>query len=152
MINKQHNILKIYITHIYNRNVAIKIEIYRQLTKVFARSRHFLNAFFAHCTIRVVFLCICTNQPITLDIFRKSRSLTVTKYYQFCPILCNNERWRERGKCWVTKSTELIQGCKENIVTLLQGGKSFGEVACLLEIPKNTVNSVWKNFRIHCWK
>lgn len=79
-------ILKIYITHIYNRNVAIKIEIYRQLTKVFARSRHFLNAFFAHCTIRVVFLCISTNQPITLDIFRKSRSLTVTKYYLFCLI------------------------------------------------------------------
>lgn len=48
------------------------------------------------------------------------------------------------------KSTELNQGCKENIVTLLQGGKSFGEVACLLEIPKYTVNSVWKNFRIHC--
>lgn len=145
MINKQHNILKIYITHIYN--VAIKIEIYRQLTKVFARSRHFLNAFFAHCAIRVVFLCICTHQPITLDIFRKSRSLTVTNYYLFCPIMCNNERWRERGKCWVKNQLSLI-----NIVTLLQGGKSFAEVACLLEIPKYTVNSVWKKIRIHCWK
>lgn len=61
MINKQHNTLKIYNTHIYNINIARKIEIYRQLTKVFARSRHFRNAFFAHCTIRVVFLCIGTK-------------------------------------------------------------------------------------------
>ena len=45
------------------------------------------------------------------------------------------------------KSSELSEGCKENIFSLLQDGKSFGEVAGLLKIPKSTVYSVWKKFR-----
>lgn len=31
---------------------------------------------------------------------------------------------------------DLNRGCKEDTVTLLQGDKSFGEDACLLEIHK----------------
>ncbi len=42
------------------------------------------------------------------------------------------------------RSTELSTGCKENIITLLQQSKRFGEVERLLEIPKSTVFSVWK--------
>ena len=42
------------------------------------------------------------------------------------------------------RSTELSTGCKENIITLLQQSKNFGEVERLLEIPKSTVFSVWK--------
>jgi transposase len=45
------------------------------------------------------------------------------------------------------KSSELSEGCKENIISLLQDGKSFVEVAGLLEIPKSTVYSVRKKFR-----
>ena len=45
------------------------------------------------------------------------------------------------------KSSELSEGCKENIVSLLHDGKSFGEAAGLLKIPKSTVYSVWKKFR-----
>lgn len=41
------------------------------------------------------------------------------------------------------RSTELSTGCKENIITLLQQSKRFGEVERLLEIPKSTVFSVW---------
>lgn len=44
------------------------------------------------------------------------------------------------------KSSELSIGCKENIITFVQKGISYGEIGRMLDIPKSTVFSVWKKF------